>query len=191
MIDYKTDIIRIGAGLGFKSDTISFFKSFPSIETHSGCHHESGHHYGEGGLLRHKWEVINLCMRNAIFFCYNDIYINETVLFMAALFHDVGKLWDYEKEGSKENVFEVKEHRRLIHHVSRSAIEWNKWASQQNFDESFTDKVTHCILSHHGQRQWGSPVGPANREAWILHLCDSMSARVDDCERIDLFTHKK
>jgi 23S rRNA maturation-related 3'-5' exoribonuclease YhaM len=51
-----------------------------------------------------------------------------------------------------------------------------------NIDPS---NITHNILSHHGMREWGSPVAPATKEAWILHLCDNMSARLDDCNKHD------
>ena len=52
------------------------------------------------------------------------------------------------------------------------------------------DEVLHCILSHHGQRAWGSPVAPKSIEAWILHLCDGLSARADDYKTLDLFSVK-
>jgi 23S rRNA maturation-related 3'-5' exoribonuclease YhaM len=47
------------------------------------------------------------------------------------------------------------------------------------------DNITHNILSHHGQRAYGSPVFPATREAWVLHLADNLSARLDDCDKHD------
>jgi 23S rRNA maturation-related 3'-5' exoribonuclease YhaM len=50
-------------------------------------------------------------------------------------------------------------------------------------EQSEIDEVTHAILSHHGQREWGSPVRPATKLAWILHTCDMMSARVNDCDK--------
>ena len=36
------------------------------------------------------------------------------------------------------------------------------------------------ILSHHGKKEWGSPIEPQSQGAWILHLADMMSARVDE-----------
>ena len=37
----------------------------------------------------------------------------------------------------------------------------------------------------HGQREWGSPVMPKSRVAWLLHLSDGISARMADCETTD------
>jgi 3'-5' exoribonuclease len=51
------------------------------------------------------------------------------------------------------------------------------------------NNVLHNILAHHGQRAWGSPVAPATKEAWILHLADNLSARLDDCDKHDILKH--
>lgn len=125
--------------------------------------------------------MISLCMQTADF--YKDQTIDKEVLFIAALYHDLGKVWDYELTDGR---YTAAPHKRMIHHISRSAIEWEKIASKLKLPEAFIHTVTHCILSHHGQREWGSPVAPFSREAWILHLSDSMSARVDDCDRLDM-----
>jgi 3'-5' exoribonuclease len=37
--------------------------------------------------------------------------------------------------------------------------------------------VIHCILSHHGRKDWGSPVEPATLEALVLHQADMLSAK--------------
>jgi 23S rRNA maturation-related 3'-5' exoribonuclease YhaM len=43
------------------------------------------------------------------------------------------------------------------------------------------DNVLHAIIAHHAWREWGSPCTPDTRLAWLLHLCDSLSARLNDC----------
>lgn len=160
----------------------------------SGSHTSKAHHYGKYGLLLHTWEVCSLVIQNGRFFNSNRTdSVNISELFISALYHDYGKVWDYsinpitkEYETNTET-----KHRRMVHHISRSAIEWEKIAARLNADEKFTHRVTHNILSHHGRREWGSPVAPLTREAWILHLCDSLSARADDCDRVDLVTIKQ
>ena len=37
--------------------------------------------------------------------------------------------------------------------------------------------------AHHGIRAWGSPVSPNTQLAWLLHLSDNLSARLNDCDR--------
>jgi 3'-5' exoribonuclease len=145
---------------------------------------------------------------------YDQYDINKKELFLASLFHDLGKTYDYTLAPSNgdEVVFGgdwVKtKHARRIHHVSRGALlfqqacdmyndqfqeewgnaskeVWDKAIENAEINEEIQENVTHAILSHHGRREWGSPVAPNTREAWILHLCDGMSARMYDCDTLD------
>lgn len=151
-----------------------------NIWSGSGARHH--HHYGNGRLKAHTEEVINLCFENAN---YLKVKINPQVLFLGGLFHDYGKCWDYNGNPMFDNWVKV-DHSRTINHLSRSAVEWAK--AVQQFGDKYKDleePVLHLILSHHGNRAYGSPVTPFSREAWLLHLCDSLSARMDDCHMRD------
>lgn len=151
----------------------------------SGSAKPEHHHYGTGGLCKHTWEVVQLCFVNKDALEIESI--NEEELFLAALYHDVGKLYDYEyvNEGWRGTA-----HKRLIHHISRSAIIWsNTFERMPNLNKDLHDPVLHAILAHHGQREWGSPVAPKTQVAWLLHLCDGISARMDDYDRLDAVKH--
>lgn len=152
----------------------------PDFAVWTGSGQPTSHHYGRGGLARHVYEVVFLCQRTRQ--AYWDRATDDVVLFVAAVFHDFGKLWDHAPIAGWKDT----EHKRNIHHISRSAIEFNLHAAKLGLDQKFIDKVTHCILSHHGRREAGSPVAPKSREAWILHLCDNMSARLDDHDKMDI-----
>lgn len=143
------------------------------------CRVEHHHHY-DGGLVKHTWEVTQLSLDMAEFF--RDLgEINFTEVYLAALFHDIGKTEDYIKVGNEWTKTQHKEH---IHHIAKSAIVWSKAVDNwQDFPQRIHDNVLHAILAHHGRKEWGSPVMPQTRLAWILHLCDSLSARMDDCLR--------
>lgn len=147
----------------------------------SGSSKPDQHHYGKGGLARHTQEVLELCMLNANYFngTYNQIY--KARLMCAAIFHDCGKMDDYTAVDFTYEEWKPTEHKYKIHHISRSAIFWNEKAHKHKMPKEFIDDVTHAILSHHGLREWGSPVSPRTRIAWILHLSDQMSARMYDC----------
>lgn len=162
----------------------------PKFATWSGSGKPDQHHYGDGGLLDHTFEVIQLCLTNARtldeinnqtdFFLFVEIQ----TLFLAALFHDVGKIWDYEKI---DGIWRASVHRRDIHHISRSGIVWSRAIDLTVRDfKNIEQDVLHAILSHHQLREWGSPIMPRSKVAWILHLCDSMSARVNDCDTNNL-----
>lgn len=163
------------------------------------------HHYGTGGLCRHTLEVAELCLQSANYYRNHDV--DKQLLFLAALYHDVGKMWDYEPD-DEANAKELRpypvaggwhhwrkaEHKYQIHHIPRSAIYWNEQCAKINavneqagvdrISQEAIDSVTHAILAHHGQKTWGSPVEPRTRMAWLLHCNDQLSARMDDCYRI-------
>ncbi len=163
----------------------------------SGSSRPDQHHYGKGGLIRHVAQVAELCRIN------NEAMgrpVNERLLFLAALFHDVGKMWDYEPVDDTYNNWQGTTHKRRIHHISRSWAMWRDCVSgcrqrlvQQRGPISATDvdEVGHAILSHHLQREWGSPVAPNTKLAWMIHLCDQLSARMDDVGTFDRIKENK
>lgn len=188
-MDHKKHLESLAKSFGVTQITERILNDASFLEQ-SGCAVKIGHHYGKGGLLKHTREVCDLVLMLAEFYKMDHPTINRVELFISALYHDYGKVWDYEFDESTGE-FTSHIHKRKIHHISRSAIEWEMVARSLSLNVDFTDRVTHNILSHHCQREFGSPVMPLTREAWILHLCDNMSARVDDCDRIDFVKLKK
>lgn len=160
----------------------------------TGSARPESHHYGYRGLIQHTLEVVELCLTNNEYFKLYDKGVNDCKLFLAALFHDVAKMDDYAplyklKSYNKLdditihyllNDWVVTKHKYRIHHVHKSAIIWSLAAKEFLFEDS-DEEVLHAILAHHGMPEWGSSVTPKDRLAWILHLSDCMSARVDDC----------
>lgn len=159
---------------------------FPEFEFWSGSHRPDYHHYGRGGLVRHTLEVVELGLHTIpeLNLCGK---VDPIEYFLAALFHDTGKMYDYEPTDDNYKEWRPIDHKRLIHHLPRSAIIWHDTAKKfGEIYERYHDSVLHAILAHHGQREFGSPVAPKTRVAWMLHLCDSLSARMDDADRIDV-----
>lgn len=149
----------------------------------SGSSKPEQHHYGQGGLAQHTLEVVELCLLNNGYFP-EDKRVTEDTLFLAALFHDAGKMWDYAPTDIKTPViWGAVPHKDLVHHISRSALVWSHACEKRGYSERIHDDVLHAILAHHGRREWGSPVTPQTRLAWLLHLSDCLSARIDDCVR--------
>ncbi len=158
------------------------------------------HHYGNGGLARHTLEVVELCLLNNSY--YGTGKIDEESVFLASLFHDIGKTLDYKWVSVKylelytadykiddcyRHYAEINggywcgtEHKYKIHHICRSALIWHDAAKENNVSECRENDVLHAILAHHGRKEWGSPVEPQTKLAWLLHLCDGISARMDD-----------
>lgn len=144
------------------------------------------HHCNPTGLRQHTREVVELCFNTAETL---GTYVDKRELFLAGLYHDIGKIHDYEmcETTNEEPMTKWKgsHHKRIIHHISRSALIWSHAVSKRKSFMKYHDPVLHAILSHHGQREWGSPVAPFSKVAWLVHLCDGLSARVNDCEKVD------
>lgn len=157
----------------------------------SGSSKPEQHHYGNCGLLIHTQEVVHLCLLNEQAM---NLGLDRQLVYLAALYHDIGKVWDYTPNmphgqiDSFETLSELgdsacynwssTDHKYKIHHITRSALFFNE---NVHIDPKDEDEITHAILAHHGLREWGSPVTPKTKLAWLLHLCDNMSARMYDC----------
>jgi 3'-5' exoribonuclease len=47
----------------------------------------------------------------------------------------------------------------------------------EGFPEKLAVKLEHMILSHHGQKDWGSLVEPLFLEAGLMHFADNLDAK--------------
>ena len=52
------------------------------------------------------------------------------------------------------------------------------------FPEVLKNELIHCILSHHGELEYGSPKKPALVEAVALNLADNTDARMETITEI-------
>ena len=191
MNEYKQKLIDKAHKLGVY-DIASHVIADPRFEVWSGSGGSNHHHYGKGGLCQHTSEVVDICFSNIKILGLVDI--DPIEIYLSALYHDSGKMWDYTPTDAKYTQctqWIKSTHSRLIHHISRSAIFWNQVCTFHNFKYGkYADSVTHNILSHHGNREYGSPVAPKTKAAWLLHLSDSISARMNDADKIDLIKEK-
>lgn len=70
-----------------------------------------------------------------------------------------------------------KPYMQLIGHPVGSALDfWQAMHGVSVPSAEWMEKVIHCILAHHGRREWGAPVEPHTPEAWILHAADMLSS---------------
>ncbi len=124
------------------------------------------HHNYPHGLIIHVAEV----MKN-VFAMTRDHPSDE--LITAVIWHDYMKIKDYEWVDGKITKTDYHKH---INHVAGSAMEFHAEAAHCLPRETL-ERIEHLLLSHHGRREWGSPVEPRTAEALILHAADMMSAK--------------
>ena len=153
-------------------DDPAFAKAF---QFHSAA--KSVHHGFVGGLLEHTLSVVKMCDYFAGF--YKEI--NRDLLLTAAMFHDIGKT----KELSAFPLNDYTDEGQLLGHIYMGAQMINDLAHQiPEFPEVLKNELIHCILSHHGELEYGSPKKPALVEAVALNLADNTDARMETITEI-------
>ena len=130
------------------------------------------HHAFPGGLLNHTWQMLHLLEGIYPVYPYPEEIKVERII-IGILFHDWGKLCEYNTEGEKqENGF-------LLGHIYMSANYLNNLLREEGIDKRETNFIVHCILAHHGQLEFGSPVLPCIPEAQLINYLDNISAKAD------------
>lgn len=124
------------------------------------------HHNYPHGLVIHVNEV----MQNVLSMSSNP----SDDLITAVIWHDYMKIKDYALDG--DQVVKLP-YLKLINHVAGSAMEFHH-AALGLLPSAQLENIEHLLLSHHGRKEWGSPVEPLTAEAFILHAADMMSSRV-------------
>lgn len=145
-------------------------KFLEEFSVHSAA--KSVHHGFLGGLMEHTLSVAEIC--DYMSRHYPDV--NRDLVVSAALLHDIGKVReltpfprnDYSDEG------------QLIGHIIIGyQIVTNTAAAIDGFPAKLSSEIGHCILSHHGELEYGSPKKPALMEAMVLSAADNLDAKLE------------
>ena len=133
---------------------------------------KSVHHAFVGGLLQHTLAVAKIC--SFVASCYP--IIDRDLLITAALFHDVGKMWEISEFPANEYTDDG----QLLGHIFLGAELIGKEAELiPGFPKTLAAELRHCILAHHGELEFGSPKKPAMAEALALAYADNMDAKLE------------
>ncbi|HEY3268865.1 MAG TPA: transcriptional repressor LexA [Armatimonadota bacterium] len=130
------------------------------------------HHAYAGGLLEHTVQVAGLCMA----VCDEMPELRRDLLLAGALLHDIGKVQEIDISNP---AFGFTMDGGLVGHVTIGAgIVDREIAAIPGFPPSLRAAVLHLILAHQGTSEWGALVVPAIPEAFVLHACDNVSAKI-------------
>ena len=135
------------------------------------------HHEYRGGLVRHCYEMARI----AETMCELFARIDRGVLLLGVFLHDLGKL----REMRHDLCVDYTTEGRLIGHLQIGCeILDTKIAEIPDFPSKLRLELTHMILSHHGELQFGSPVVPKTLEAIVLHHIDNLDAQATAFGRV-------
>ena len=145
---------------------------------------KSVHHAFIGGLLEHTLSVTDNCN----YMAGHYPVLNRDLLVTAALLHDIGKT----KEFSLFPENDYTDDGNLLGHIVLGAQMIEKAAgSIPEFPPVLKSEIEHCILSHHGKLEYGSPKVPSLVEAVALNYADDMDAKLEIFTEIADYTVSK
>jgi 3'-5' exoribonuclease len=147
----------------------------------------SYHHARRGGLVEHIAQMMRA--GDAMAAVYASL--NRDLLLAGILFHDSGKLWencfpkesfimphDFRAELIGHISMGVELVNRLWHRLKESA-EFSSWNVLSPDSDLVRLHLIHLVASHHGEKEFGSPIEPKTPEAMTLHLIDNLDAKLD------------
>ena len=139
------------------------------------------HHARRGGLTSHTLSMLR-CGK-ALAPVYTDIC--PSLLYAGIITHDIGKIGENDTGEGFAAIPSVPG--ELLGHIAYGTLlvqtYWRRCGTES--PELFKGKDfllnhwLHLILSHHGTKEFGSPVTPRSPEAFLLHHIDTMDAHME------------
>ena len=142
-----------------------FYDKYVTFPAAVKIHHEFG-----SGLLHHSLGMADLAEDVA----KRYPQVDRDILVAGALLHAIGKTIEYENPLMPAQTVEGK----LCGHISIMYAEFKKIVDGLNIQSEVPILLEHMILAHHGKMEWGSPVFPATREAWLLAQIDLIDSHM-------------
>lgn len=138
---------------------------------------------------------------------YNKTYPNYDLIITSILYHDIGKLLEYDHAGKTFEEFKflfpsanhsntekrkqagitMDELGSLVGHIPYGVLILSKIIEVEGINISLEGihQISHCILCHHGLPEWGSCIrSPQTLEGYIIHIVDFLDSRYENTEKI-------
>ncbi len=142
------------------------FRDWPAAVSH--------HHAYANGLLEHTLSVTDCAKSEAESFNRSGYQIDVDVVIAGALLHDLGKLESYKMGAIPEITLEG----AVLDHVALGYARFMELAGKAKLEPNLKLHLAHILLSHHGQKEFGSPVVPATPEAMVVAAADELDFRI-------------
>lgn len=127
------------------------------------------HHNYIGGLIEHTWEMLH--MSNSVMPHYEKL--NSDLMKTGIILHDIGKIYEFEVN----TTITMTNQGKLLGHIYLGS-ELVRHRAPKEMPADLLDEVLHIILSHHGLKDYGSPVVPMTAEAIAVHVIDYASTKM-------------
>ena len=129
------------------------------------------HHAYRGGFLEHILSVCSVAVGLAAHYG-----ADRDVVVAGAILHDIGKLQELEYD----LVARYSREGNLVGHIALGVVMVREAADAiLDFPLVLRTQIEHIIVSHHGSKEFGSPVQPMTVEALILSAADDLDAKIN------------
>lgn len=137
---------------------------------------------------------------------FKDETPNYDMMMTSILFHDIGKLLEYDHAGQTYEEFDflfptaisgVGERKQtgitmdelgvMVGHIPYGFLILSKIVEANGIEVKLSEmhEMAHCILCHHGLPEWGSCVrSPQTLEGYIIHIVDFLDSRYENTEEV-------
>jgi 3'-5' exoribonuclease len=150
----------------FRGDFLEKFKAAPAAVSH--------HHAYVHGLLEHTVSVAGAACSLAEKYAHSGYPVDVEMTVAGAILHDIGKIDAYRLSPAPEMTTPG-----IVHdHIAIGFAEFSRFASEFDLDENLRNSLGHILLSHHGRKEYGSPVLPATPEALIVSASDELDFKL-------------
>lgn len=138
---------------------------------------------------------------------YKESTPNYDLIMASILYHDIGKLMEYDHAGKtfedfkflyptadassfqdrKQSGITMDELGVMVGHIPYGVLLLSKIIETETIPVTMEEihQMTHCILCHHGLPEWGSCIRtPQTLEGYIIHIVDYLDSRYENTETV-------
>ena len=162
MISSCGPVVRDFLDKVFSGDLLKDFLVLPAAVSH--------HHAYVHGLLEHTLAVTRGA--RALGGTYRDsgVELDLDIVTAGGLLHDIGKVESYRLAPFPSMTVPG----TVIDHIALGYSSFSALAKEYDLDSDLATAIGHIIISHHGRKEYGSPVLPATPEAMVVASSDEL-----------------
>ena len=135
------------------------------------------HHAVRCGLMYHTGTMLEVAEK--VVDIYKAIYpeLSRDLVYCGIILHDIAKTEEL-TVGELGVATSYSTRGQLIGHIGMGVCMVEQAAAELQIPEELTTLISHILLSHHGQADFGSPKPPMFPEAEIVSAIDTLDARM-------------
>ena len=134
------------------------------------------HHAYRGGFLEHITKMAEVGRLVARAYA-----ADEDLVLAGVVLHDIGKLQELAYEGGAGS---YTRDGNLVGHIGLGMMMVREACSGiSGFPADLRAQIEHIVASHHGTREYGSPVEPKTIEAFIVASVDELDAKLNQVRK--------